>query len=216
MGVAVLTLVEDAADAFFSRNAAEAQAAIAADDVVDRIDIEIERSAVDLLTRAALASVQVHPELIRHLLAIVKINNEVERIADAGVDIAELTVRAAEAGSEVPATARVMTNSVVGLVRDATRAAATLDVALARVVLASEHVVGNFKSEVVRKAQRQIASGTMNVDAGFDLLELTGQCMFIADHCTNIAEQVLYVRTGMIVRHGEHQWVERPAEQEGA
>ena len=50
----------------------------------------------------------------------------------------------------------------------------------------------------------------MNVDFAFRLHEVATQCELIADHCTNIAEQVIYLTTGAIVRHMTNSWVELP------
>jgi phosphate uptake regulator len=50
----------------------------------------------------------------------------------------------------------------------------------------------------------------MNVDFAFRLHEIGSQCELMADHCTNIAEQVIYAATGAIVRHLPHEWVEIP------
>ena len=50
----------------------------------------------------------------------------------------------------------------------------------------------------------------MSVDLAFLLHELASECVRMADHCTNIAEQVIYSVTGAIVRHTEGTWVEVP------
>jgi len=211
-GRLVVSLVDAAIAAFYARDAAEAQGVAAEDDRVDRIDVEIEWESVDLLTRAAAIECAVEPKQIRGLLTIVKINNELERIADAGTDIAELVSALANPEARFPETTLVMTNSVLGLLHSAVDCVAKSDAAIARQVLKSEHVVLNFKAEILRQAEQRVAEGSMPVDSAFDLHELTSLCMFIADHCTNVAEQVIYEQTGMIVRHTDESWEERAAE----
>jgi phosphate transport system protein len=211
-GHTVLGLVDAAVAAFYDRNPADAQGVAAEDDRVDRVDVEIERESVDLLTTAAAIACAVEPAWIRALLTIVKINNELERIADAGTEIAELVTRLAHPETDFPDTTKVMTNSVLGLLAATVACFENSDAARARIVLQSEHVVLNFKAQILRQAERRVADASMPVDAAFDLNELTSQCMFIADHCTNIAEQVIYETTGMIVRHTDKQWEERAAE----
>ena len=61
---------------------------------------------------------------------------------------------------------------------------------------------------ILRDAERKIAQGTMPVDFALSLHELANECCKIADHCTNISEQVIYLVTGAIVRHTDAGWVE--------
>lgn len=210
-GQLVASLLEAALTAFYQRDAADAAGVAAEDDRVDRVDVEIEKESVALLSQAARTGCELDQSQIRQILTIVKINNELERVADVGTDIAEMVGDLAHPDTRFPETTRVMTNSVLGLVRDAVGSFENADADLARVVLQSEHVVLAFKVEILRKAEVRVTEGTMTIDSAFDLHELISHCMLIADHCTNIAEQVIYERTGMIVRHMEGAWVERPA-----
>jgi phosphate transport system protein len=100
----------------------------------------------------------------------------------------------------------VLANSVIGILRDVDTAFARVDPTLAKVVLASEDAVEEFKKAVLRDAQVQVSKGTLSVDEAFVLQELATNCEIMAGHCTNIAEQVLYVATGAIVRHMAGHW----------
>lgn len=214
-GHAVVSLVDAAIDAFYARDAAEAAGVAAEDDRIDRVDVEIERESVDLLIRTAVCACNLDAGHLRRLLAIVKVNNELERIADAGADIAELVTQLADPDTRFPETTMVMTNSVLGLLRDSVACLEAFNPETARVVIQSEHVVLSFKMEILQKAERRVADGSMPVDSAFNLHELVSLCMLIADHCTNIAEQVIYEQTGMIVRHMDGTWEEREAEGNG-
>jgi phosphate transport system protein len=133
-----------------------------------------------------------------------------ERIADAATDVAEKVIRLGERTTPFPKTLLVMTNSVVGIIRDVVRAFAQSDPSLARAVLASEGAVLNFKDLIVRDAEERVADGRMSVDVAFQLHGIAFQAVTMADHCTNIAEQVIYEATGQIVRHTEGKWVQLP------
>lgn len=209
-GRRVQALLEGAFEAIFARDPARAARVVAMDDIIDRVDVEIERASVQLLTDATHQNACLSAEQLRAVLTIVKINNELERIADAGVEIAERCTALRDMPGEIPETFRVMTNSVVGIMRDANRAFERSDAALAKVVLQSEDAVEAFKAAILTDAERKIASGQMPVDFAFILHELAGECLQMADHCTNIAEQVIYQVTGAIVRHLEGGWVEVP------
>lgn len=205
-GRRVQSVLEAAFEAVFDADSGRAARVIAQDDAIDRVDVEIEKAAVLLLTDATHASAHLDARQLRGVLTIAKVNNELERIADAAVAIAErLDGGAAPA---VPETFRVMANSVVGILRDVNRALDRLDPKLARVVLQSDDCVADFKDAILRDAENRIAAGTMTVDAAFVLHEFANQCERIADHCTNIAEQVIYSATGSIVRHTEGHWHE--------
>ena len=206
----VQALLETAFDAAFAGDAAAAQRAIAMDEVIDRVDVDLEKAAVQLLIEATRESSQLGPEQLRLVLTIVKVNNELERIADAGVTVAENVPALAAQQKPLPDALRVITNSVVGILRDATNSLERNDPALAKIVLASEDAVEEFKKAILRDLTSQVASRTMTVEMAFRLQELTAQCEAMAAHCTNIAEQALYLATGKIVRHMAGHWEEVP------
>ncbi len=209
-GRRVQQLLEAAFSAFFNRDESAAQLASRLDDEVDRVDVTIEQDAVQLLTDATRQGAALEPSQLRAVLTIVKINNELERIADAGVEVADRTRSAKALTTAFPDTLRVMANSSVGILRDATTSFARLDPHLAKIVLQSQHAVISFKDAVLRNSEERIAKGAMAVEVGFQFQEVASQCELIADHCTNIAEQIIYQTTGAVVRHTEAQWVEIP------
>jgi phosphate transport system protein len=155
-----------------------------------------------------------HP--LRSLLTLVKVNNEFERIADAGIEVAQRTLELSGDPVAFPPTARVMSNSVVGILRDIARSYKERDHALARLVLQAEDTVLRFKREISKQSAKRVASGELNADLAFDLLELCNQCAMMGAHATNIAEQIIYESTGTIVRHTEEGWVDANTPPAGA
>jgi phosphate transport system protein len=216
-GRRVQSMLEAAFESLFEHNTQRAQSVIAQDDVIDTADVEIERACVALLTDATRQGSELDPQQLRAVLTIAKINNEMERIADVAVDLAELAQQMINNGNgaRLPDTFRVMANSVIGILRDANTAFMRSDAALANIVLQSQHAVTAFKSAILRDAEEKIAKGQMTVDVAFRLHEIASQCELIADHCTNMAEQVIYVTTGAIVRHTQNSWVEVPQPKAG-
>lgn len=205
-GTRVRRMVESAVDGLFSGDHDTARAAVELDDEIDRIDVEVEQRAVGLLVRAAADTVPLDEQPLRSLLTLVKVNNEFERIADCGVTIAERTLALAGSPEAFPPTTRVLTNSMVGILRDIARAFKDRDPRLARLVLQSEGAVVMFKSELMKQTEQAVAAGDMTPRLAFDVSDLAGQCLLIADHATNVAEQVIYESTGQIVRHREGKW----------
>lgn len=219
----VEALCGTAFEALFALDGEASRGVVDGDDAIDREDVEIEKASVALLTEAAHDAVSLAPRHIREVLMIVKVNNEFERIADAAVSTATGVLRITERGSgqvQIPRTFRVMTNSVLGIIRDTNRAYADGDGRLARLTLDAEDTVTAFKNAILREAEGRIAAGDLSVEAAFFLHEVAGLCERMADHCSNIAEQVLWAVTGTIVRHTDAGWIEveglRQQEDEGA
>lgn len=230
-GRRVQALLELAFDAFFSKDNAKAAQVNVDDDAIDQADVALERSAVRLLTDATREGASLTEANLRRVLTIVKVNNEFERIADVAVDIAALISPAAgasglpggtslsrgtgalspsSAARALPGTFRMMANSVIGILRDTTTAVSRSDAPLAKVVLQSQHCVTAFKDAILRDAESQIGKGHMPADFAFLLHEVASLSEIVADHCTNVAEQVIYSTTGAIVRHTPTQWIEVP------
>jgi phosphate transport system protein len=209
-GRRVQGILESSFDAIFSRNATRADAINAMDDVIDHADVELEKASVALLTDATRAGAELDAVQLRSVLTVVKVNNELERIADVAVDLVLLIPGLAAESTPFPDTFRVMANSVVGIARDTTTSVARNDPNLANIVLQSQHAVTAFKDALMRDVEQRISKGQMKVDFGFHLHEMANLCELAADHCTNIAEQVIYLTTGGIVRHTQNQWVQVP------
>lgn len=210
-GRRVQWLLEQAFDAAFSADLAGAKRIESMDDVIDKVDVEIEKRSVQLLIDATATGAALPADQLRMVLTIVKVNNELERIADQGVAIAELVPELVRVNYALPEKLRVITNSCVGILRDACTSLDRSDPQLAKIVLASEDAVGQFKRAIMREAQLEVSRGTQNVDAAFALNDLTNICEMLSEHCTNIAEQSLYVATGTIVRHLGGHWQEVPS-----
>lgn len=207
-GLRVRILVEESFDNVFSPDRAALERLDAQEDEVDRVDVAIEREAVALLADATELGNRLSDDDLRVVLAIVKVNNELERIADVALRAAALGGALNERQAACPPTFRVMTNSVVGVVRDAVKTLETSDAALARVVLQSDDAIEDFKTTLVREAERIVAKSGMPPGPAFVMVEVAHACQTIAEHAVNIAEQIIYLHTGRIIRHMEGKWQE--------
>ena len=208
-GKLVVEIAEKTFETIYNRDADAAAKLMLRDDEVDQADIEIERDAVDMLTLAASVACPIEPSAVRSLLTAVKVNNELERIADSTTAIAQLVITLGDRTSPFPKTTRVMTNSIVGVLRDTVKAFASIDAVKAKGVLACEGNTLAFRELITRDAETRVADGRMGVDTAFSLHAIINQAVLMGDHCTNIAEQVIYEATGTIVRHTSAGWVEQ-------
>ncbi|MEM1329683.1 MAG: PhoU domain-containing protein [Planctomycetota bacterium] len=207
-GRRVLDMVTRAFDALYARDTAAARAVEALDDAVDEVDLEIEQKAVALLADACRNTLELGDSDLRTVLTIVKINNELERTADAASAVAERVPGIVRAGITLPDAFRVMSNSVIGIVRDACAAHERRDVALARLVLRAEDTVYAFKAEMIKELESHVSDGRLAYTDAAMLQELAGLCQRVADYCTNMVEQVIYANSGSIVRHTDAGWID--------
>ncbi|MBT5136117.1 MAG: phosphate signaling complex protein PhoU [Phycisphaerales bacterium] len=190
-----------AVESSFDGDTEAATKVVQSDGIIDRVDVEIERACIDLLR---LGANDEHG--IRSVLTIVKVNNELERIADCAVDIAQSAINSEQLIKQAPPTFRVMANSVVGMGRDTNHALAEADTEMAVRVLSFDDTVCRFRKEIVLDVQHRTSGGKLNPLVAFELLAVTRSLERIADHCTNICEQVIYLETGKIVRHSIEGW----------
>jgi len=198
-GRRVTDLCLQAVESYFDNDEAAAGRVVREDATIDHVDVQIERACVSLM---AYRPGETHDQ--RSILTIVKVNNELERIADCAVNVAAAVEQRKD--TEVADTLRVMANSVVGMVRDTVEAMRTRDTHLAQRVLSFDDTVDAFKDELVTRAQNALANGVVSVPAAMQLLTVVRSIERMADHCTNICEQVIYLETGKIVRHLPTGW----------
>lgn len=203
--------IESAVDGAFERNASKGRRAIELDHQIDAEDVRIERSAVQLLADATAQGVRMDERDIRMILTIVKVNNELERVADAAVSIAERAEPLRGIGAVLPPKFRVMANSVIGIMQTTVIAFEQMDRVSAEVVLASDDATEAFKQAILQDTMQHLACGQHTVDFAMALGAVASNLGRIADHCTNVAEQVIYVATGMIVRHEGDKWTKPEA-----
>ena len=203
----VLELLGRAVECYFELDSRKADEVVRGDEVIDRVDVGIERASIPLL---AMGVTDEHE--IRSVLTVVKINNELERIADCAVEIAEIVRDYPDMSEIVPPTFRVMANSVIGMLRDANRSLSKFDQNLAEKVLAFDDAMIQFKGEIVLNAQKRVAEGNFSAAFSFRLINVTCLLDRVADHTTNICEQVIYLQSGLIVKHLPAGWSkpERP------
>ena len=200
-GDRVLDVTLRAVESYFDGDRSKARAVVDADEAIDRADVEIERASIPLLGMGV-----TDEKSIRSVLTIVKVNNELERIADCSVDVAEAVLSDVALPARIPPVFRVMANSVIGMLRDTNRALAAGNPSLAQQVLLFDDTVALLKKEIMKTAQEQVAAGALPIDFAFRLLTITKSVERIADHCTNVCEQVIYLHSGLIVRHRPEGW----------
>lgn len=164
---------------------------------VNQIEIEIDDFAVALL-----ALQQPMATDLRFIIASIKINNDLERMGDLAVNIAE---RAIALLKEPVVKPMIDIPHIAGLVQSMVRKAldafVTKDSDLARSVLASDDAVDNLRTATFHELLSFMEQDPKNIRQSMNLLSVVRNLERIADHATNIAEDVMYLAEGIDVRH---------------
>jgi phosphate transport system protein len=166
------------------------------DKQIDKDEVEIEKGAIDLL-----ALYQPAAGDLRLIATIIKANSDFERIADCAVNIAQRVLPLVRGQYQPSSNLRMMANSVLLLLRETIKTFNLTDEALAQQVLRGDDRVDALYDQIVQEMLNRL--GAPAPDAGIELsnVMIAKNLERIADHCTNIAEDVIYVHTGRIIRH---------------
>jgi phosphate transport system protein len=139
---------------------------------------------------------------MRLLCAILKVNNDLERIADCAVNIAERTKHLdPDSFRDDAPDIRSMCPLVRQILHQAVQAYSTADGPIARKVLTDDEAIDATYGQFVRDIVTQSADSPDEMAALLDLLSVAKNLERIADHAVNIAEDVIFLATGEIVRH---------------
>jgi len=197
MGSAVEDMLQEACEAALKADHVLAQRVIARDTDVDAEEVEIESEAIRLM-----ALFQPMGGDMRLLTTVLKVNGDLERIADCAVNIAE---RASHLDAEMVSTAGSDLKDIVpvvqGILRHAIQAYASEDAEAARKVLTQDEIIDAFYGQFIRILTAQATRNPAMMTAYIDVLSIAKNLERIADHATNIAEDVVFLATGEIIRH---------------
>ena len=195
------TLVEEAISksitALINRDVALAQRVMASDEEIDRMEVEVEEECLKIL-----ALYQPVAADLRLVVAVLKINNDLERMGDLAKNIAKRVSQLASARSyELPPEIRVMAMQAQDMVKQCLDAVVNGDPTLARQVREEDDAVDAARQKIQRRVMQGIKDDPDNVESLLRINSVSKHIERIADMATNIAEDVVYMVEGDIVRH---------------
>lgn len=197
MASAVEDMVQEACEAAAQCDATLAHRVISRDAEIDTEEVAVESEVIRLM-----ALFQPTGGDIRLLCSVLKINNDLERIADCAVNIAE-RVRHIEpaqmAGND--GELRQLIPVVLDILRNAVNAYSVSNPEAARQVLTQDDSIDAIYGQFIRKIVARAAATPDHMAAFLDILSIGKNLERIADHATNIGEDVIFLATGKIVRH---------------
>ena len=174
-----------------------ARKVIETDKRIDSLEIEIDNTVIDLL-----ALQQPVASDLRFIIAAQKINNDLERIGDHAVNIAEAaeklcTIPGVELLEEIP----MMADITKIMLKDALDSFILLDPAKARLVLKTDDQIDDLNRLVVRRIIELVKSNIPTIEYGLELSRVSRNLERVADLATNIAEEVIFHTQARVVKH---------------
>lgn len=198
MGGAVERAIEESCQAVIRREPARFQTVYALEKKINELHISVDQACFNLLARQAPVAKD-----LRLVLAIVKINTDLERMGDHTVNISHscedyLTRTAVNINSEI----QQMATEVRSMVRDSLDAFVAKDVEKSKKLLERDDIVDQFKAKLKHHLLSLMRSDASLLESCLDLISIIRNLERLADHATNIAEEVVFLATGDDIRHG--------------
>jgi phosphate transport system protein len=186
-----------AVDALLSRDASKAADVIANDRAIDAMEVEIEEQCVNLL-----ALQQPMARDLRMVTSALKIANDLERVGDHAVNIAQSTQRLLQARPIAPEPELVeMARLAREMLSDALEAFIRGDAAAGREVCARDDKVDALHDSVFRILLTHMMEDPHTIGAGMDLFLVSRNLERVADLATNIGEDVVFLVEGKSIKH---------------
>lgn len=197
MASQVEDIVQEAVEAVFTSDENLARRVVSRDREVDEEEVEIEAEVIRLMALYQPVGVD-----LRLLCTVLKVNSDLERISDCAVNIAErarhLEVQPLAAQNAI---LQQMCPRVRSVLRDAIHAYSMEDLDAARRVREEDDEIDECYANIVRGIVKDAAHEPEMMAAYLDILSVAKNLERIADHAINIAEEVVYLSTGHIIRH---------------
>jgi phosphate transport system protein len=199
--VGLATRVEEAlrgaVKSLITRDSRLADQVIRDDNVIDALEVDIEEECLKIMALHQPVAID-----LRVVVAILKINNDLERIGDLAVNIAE---RAADLSKCEPVPTKFdfkrMGEKVQSMLRKSLDALVSMEPEIALEVLKSDDEIDAIHRQMYEQIKAEIALRPDKVDYFIQLLAVSRNLERVADHATNISEDVIYLAEGQIIRH---------------
>jgi phosphate transport system protein len=169
------------------------------EDRVNQMEIENEDAAINLM-----ALYQPEASNLRTLTMVIKLNNDLERLGDhaeniAGAALFLMARPAVKPLVDIPK----MADHAIAMLKDALDAFTRGDAELARSVCGRDSVVDDLNRTIKEELQGYMARDPNTIERALKLIMVSLNLERIADLATNIAEDVIYIATGQVIKHGK-------------
>lgn len=189
--------VDLAVQAYSQRDLALCQRVLNNESAINRAEREVDEFAVDLLAMQQPMAID-----LRFILAVIKINADLERVGDQAVNIVQRVMNIVQLSAvELPVDIPAMAAKVRKMVRDALQSFIEGDTELAKRVLEADDEVDRLNKEAFANLSVCMQTRPDSAVQALDALSIARNLERVADHATNIAEDVIFWIRGADVRH---------------
>ena len=197
VGTLVEEAVRDSVRSFSEKDLDLAELIIENDDKIDQLEVEVEEDCLKILALHQPVAID-----LRYIIAVLKINNDLERIADLAVNIASRTKFLAEKSTIIlPGSLFTIAEKVEYMLKMSLDSLVKSDTEKAKSVLVADNEVDDLHSNMYKIAREKIESDPSKIEQWFNVIGISRYLERAADHTTNIAEDVIYLVDGDITRH---------------
>ncbi len=164
---------------------------------INSLELEIEEICISLI-----ALYQPEAKDLRTIVMILKMNSDLERMGDLGVNI----IGSARFLIERPPLKPLisvpnMAKETINMMNDAMKSFVTDDVELAKKVCIFDDVIDAYKEQIARELLTYMIADPKNIERSLNLMRISQNLERIADLCTNISEETIFIKEGRVIKH---------------
>jgi phosphate transport system protein len=197
LGALVERAIELAIKALMDRDTELAHSVICDDNIIDQLDVEIEEKCVRIL-----ALRQPTARDLRFITTAIKINGHLERIGDMAANIAEkATILSEEPPMKPYIDIPRMAEVARGMIKESLDALVSENTDLAEKVRREDETIDNLNEQVFRELLTFMLEDQKKIHRALIIMQISKSLERISDHAVGIADMVVYMVTGKIVRH---------------
>ena len=187
--------------ALLSKDEALAQKVFVMENKINMMEMEIDTAIIDLL-----ALKQPVAGDLRFIIATQKINNDLERVGDHAVNIAESALTLQRLSEvTIPSEIHQMVEIARTMLKEALDSFILVDSALAHTVLRTDDQIDDLNRAMVQHVIEQVESQALTIEGGLELIRISRNLERIGDLSTNIAEDVIFETEARVVKHHAEQ-----------
>ena len=163
----------------------------------NRIEIELDEMCTNLI-----AQYQPKAKDLRTILMVLKMNNDLERMADLAVDISKsslflITRPQVKPYIDLPQ----MADETIKMMKDSFEAFVNEDVDLAKNVCQRDNIVDDLQKKIIKELKDVMRNHPDTIERSLQLIRISNKLERIADHSTNICEDVTFIVEGIVIKH---------------
>jgi phosphate transport system protein len=198
MSIDIKKMISDSFIALKERDITKAEAVIKYDEVIDKIEIELEDKCTEIILRH-------HPlaKDLRFVIVALKMTNELERIADLTVNVSERAIEIADKEPLKPLyDISTIFDIINTMISDTVKAFTELNYELAKKVILTDESINILRDKIyIEILEKYIKPDGAKAEVGLPLIFVAKHFERMGDHCVNIAEDIIYLVSSKVVKH---------------